>query len=153
MPGMPCSHLPQIVHKQNYRELLEIKIIEKDFCIFLVSNVHIYKKDLTELLIYTILYAQHILRTLKLLYPLRKPFYSDVAYIICKVYLTVKNPSWKFRNIFMKARTLSSIFLKVSILSYWFLNIHLYTGFGSKLPHTFFAVYIYTYTYTYRYLL
>jgi hypothetical protein len=48
------------------------------------------------------------------------------------------NPSWKFRNIFMKARTLSSIFLNFSILSYWFLNIHLYRAFGSKLPHTFF---------------
>jgi hypothetical protein len=48
----------------------------------------------------------------------------------------VKNPSWKFRNIFMKARTLSSIFLNFSILSYWFLNIHLYRAFGSKLEQT-----------------
>jgi hypothetical protein len=56
------------------------------------------------------------------------------------MYITVKNPSWKFRNIFMKARTLSSIFLNFSILSYLFLNIHLYRAFGSKLPHTFFTV-------------
>jgi hypothetical protein len=54
---------------------------------------------------------------------------------------TVKNPSWKFRNIFMKARALSSIFLNFSILSYWFLIIHLCIGFGSKLQHTFFTVY------------
>jgi hypothetical protein len=54
---------------------------------------------------------------------------------------TVKNPSWKFRNIFMKARTLSSIFLNFSILSHWFLNIHPYRAYGSKLPHTFFTVY------------
>jgi hypothetical protein len=47
---------------------------------------------------------------------------------------TVKNPSWKFRNIFMKARTLSSIFLK----------IHIYTGFCSKLQHTFCTVYHFT---------
>jgi hypothetical protein len=59
-------------------------------------------------------------------------------WVILISFHTVKNPSWKFRNIFMKARTLSSIFLNFSILSYWFLNIHLYTGFGSKLPHTFF---------------
>jgi hypothetical protein len=38
----------------------------------------------------------------------------------------------------MKAQTLSSIFLNFSILSYKFLNIHLYRAFGSKLPHTFF---------------
>jgi hypothetical protein len=38
----------------------------------------------------------------------------------------------------MKARTLSSIFLNLSILSYRFLNIHQYSAFGSKLPHTFF---------------
>jgi hypothetical protein len=56
-------------------------------------------------------------------------------------YYTVKNPSWKFRNIFMKARALSSIFLNFSILSYWFLIIHLCIGFGSKLQHTFFTVY------------
>jgi hypothetical protein len=49
---------------------------------------------------------------------------------------TVKKTFWKFRNIFMKARTLISIFLNFSILSYRFLNIHLYAG--SKLPHTFF---------------
>jgi hypothetical protein len=55
--------------------------------------------------------------------------------------VTVKNPSWKFRNIFMKARTLSSIFLNFSVLSHWFLNIHLYRAFSSKLPHIFFTVY------------
>jgi hypothetical protein len=55
-----------------------------------------------------------------------------------KLGCTVKNPSWKFRNIFMKARTLCAIFMNFSILSYWFLNIHLYTGFGSKLLHSFF---------------
>jgi hypothetical protein len=54
---------------------------------------------------------------------------------------TVKNPSRKFRNIFMKARKLYSIFLNFSILSYLLLNIHLYRAFGSKLPHTFFTVY------------
>jgi hypothetical protein len=40
----------------------------------------------------------------------------------------------------MKARTLSSIFLNFSILSYWFLNIHPYRAYGSRLPHTFFTV-------------
>jgi hypothetical protein len=39
----------------------------------------------------------------------------------------------------MKARTLSSIFLNFSILSYGYLNIHLYRAFGSELPHTFFV--------------
>jgi hypothetical protein len=35
-----------------------------------------------------------------------------------------------------------SVLLNFSILSYWFLNIHLYTGFGSKLQHRyFFTVY------------
>jgi hypothetical protein len=35
------------------------------------------------------------------------------------------------------------LFLNFSILSYWFLNIHLYTGFGSKLQHTFFFYSVY----------
>jgi hypothetical protein len=67
-------------------------------------------------------------------------FFQGIIWPINGSAHTVKNPSWKFRNIFMKARTLSSIFLNFSILSYWFLNIHLYTGFGSKLQHTFFTV-------------
>jgi hypothetical protein len=48
--------------------------------------------------------------------------------------LTVKKTSWKFRNIFMKAQTLSYISLNFSILSYIyiFLNIHLYRAFGSN---------------------
>jgi hypothetical protein len=55
---------------------------------------------------------------------------------------TVKNPYWKFRNIFMKARILSSIFLNFSILSYWFLNIHLYAGFWFQTAtYFFFTVY------------
>jgi hypothetical protein len=66
-------------------------------------------------------------------------FFPD-SYCLSELRYTVKNPSWKFRNIFMKAQTLSSIFLNFSILSYCFLNIHLYTSFGSKLPHTFFTV-------------
>jgi hypothetical protein len=67
-------------------------------------------------------------------------FWTFCAAVITLDPHTVKNPSWKFRNIFMKARTISSIFLNFSILSYWFLNIHLYRAFGSKLPHTFFTV-------------
>jgi hypothetical protein len=57
---------------------------------------------------------------------------------------TVQNPSWKFRNtVYSWRREPCSIFLIFSILSYWFLNIHLYKAFGSELPQTFFySVYV-----------
>jgi hypothetical protein len=56
---------------------------------------------------------------------------------------TVKNSSWKFRNIFMKARTLSSIFL----IFFFKLLIPEYSiYFGSKLQQTFLQCIIYQFS-------